>query len=456
MTRRARRSRSGWSPIQETEESTEVVEPEAEAPADEPDIEPQRMSLLRRPSDDEQAIPGPPRRPRLTRSRGLRLLSAALLVAGVAFLSLGVVRPWMARSASYSYTTSTVTMGDVTASSVATGSVAPSTVYGLEFGSAAGIVSTTATTSGSGGSVSDTSGSTANSGASSLGWPVKTVSVVEGQKVKQGDVLATADSSAAQLALLSAKADLASAQARLDADQASGRASTATTLIDEAQLAKAQAARDAAESAVAHASIVAPADGLVTAVDVLAGVTAPSGYAIQMSSGAMVATASFAESDVSNLAVGQAASVSVTALDATVNGVVASIAPAADSSSAVSGGVVSYAVRVTLTDPPASLRAGMSATITITTDSATSVLRVPATAIAGSSSSGYTVRVVADDGSVSSEDVGIGLVTSSYVEITRGLALNQTVVTGTSASRNGSTTTSAGGFPVGIPGGFGR
>ena len=357
----------------------------------------------------------------------------------------------MARSASYSYTTSTVTMGDVTASSVATGSVAPSTVYGLEFGSAAGIVSTTATTSGSGGSVSDTSGSTANSGASSLGWPVKTVSVVEGQKVKQGDVLATADSSAAQLALLSAKADLASAQARLDADQASGRASTATILI-----AKAQSARDAAESAVAHASIVAPADGLVTAVDVLAGVTAPSGYAIQMSSGAMVATASFAESDVSNLAVGQAASVSVTALDATVNGVVASIAPAADSSSAVSGGVVSYAVRVTLTDPPASLRAGMSATITITTDSATSVLRVPATAIAGSSSSGYTVRVVADDGSVSSEDVGIGLVTSSYVEITRGLALNQTVVTGTSASRNGSTTTSAGGFPVGIPGGFGR
>ena len=42
-----------------------------------------------------------------------------------------------------------------------------------------------------------------------------------------------------------------------------------------------------------------------------------------------------------------------------------------------SGGVVSFAVTVALKDPPATLRAGMTADVTITTASATGVLSVP-------------------------------------------------------------------------------
>ena len=86
-------------------------------------------------------------------------------------------------------------------------------------------------------------------------------------------------------------------------------------------------------------------------------------------------------------------------------------------------------------------------------------MRVPATAVSGSASTGYTVRVIQSDGSASPVTVGIGLVTSSYVEITYGLSTHDTVVTGTTATRNGTTTTGAGFQLPGVGGGavpFGR
>jgi membrane fusion protein, macrolide-specific efflux system len=450
MPRRVRRGRPGWSSAAHSEGAVQLPEEfDREETVDEPEVEAPRRSARRRRSEIER-IPEPTNRAR-GGPRRLKVLSVVLVLAGIGFAGLGVVRPWVARSVTTSYTTSTVTWGDITASSVATGTIAASTVYGLRFGANPDIVTSSSTTSGTGGTVNG--GSTTSS---NLSWPVETVSVSEGQKVIKGDVLAVADDTAAQLALLSAKADLASAQARLDSDEGSGRASEATLLGDQVQVAKAQAASKAAMTAVERATIVAPADGLVLSVNILTAVDAPSGYAIEMSSGAMVATASFAESDISSLAVGQAASVSVTALDATVVGIVASIATAADSGGSMSSSVVSYKVRVTLTDPPSTVRAGMSSTITITTASVTDVLRVPATAVTGTSATGYTVRVVDSDGVVSTEVVGIGLVTSSFVEITSGLWSGETVVTGTSAKRNGTTTTTGGmNLPVG-PGILGR
>jgi macrolide-specific efflux system membrane fusion protein len=411
-----------------------------------------------RPSILEDESPEPRRR----RVPWLKLLGAGMLVIGLVALTLGVVRPWIARSVSTTYTTGAVTFGDVIATSVATGTVEASTVYGLKFGSSPDIVSSTTTTSGSGGSVA--SGWTGDQ-AQSLNWPVKTVVATQGQKVKQGDVLATADSSDAQVALLSAQANLSAAQSRLSDDQANSKTPSSTILQDQAQVASAQAAYDHAKAAASQYQLVAPADGLVIAVNVLPGVNAPSGYAIEVESGSLVAVASFTESDVNKLESGQPATVSVTAVDASVPGVVASIAPAptsATNGSSVGGGsqssVVAYSVRITLTSPPESVRAGMTATVTITTGSSTNVMRVPATAVSGSASTGYTVRVLQSDGSVSPVTVGIGLVTSSYVEITYGLSSSYAVVTGTTATRNGTTTNGAGFQLPGVGGAvpFGR
>ena len=221
-------------------------------------------------------------------------------------------------------------------------------------------------------------------------------------------------------------------------------APTATIQADQAAVAAAQSTVNADQAAVTAATLTAPADGLIIAVNVLPGVNAPtSGYAIEESVGPMVANASFAESDISNLKVGQTASVSVTGAGVSVPGTLTQIVPVASSSSGASS-VATYAVTVTLTSPPATVLSGMSATVTVTTASVDNVLRVPATALSGTSGSGYTVQVLNGDGSVSDVSVQVGLVTTSMAQITSGLSAGDTVVTGTVSSRTGTTTTAGG------------
>ncbi len=95
--------------------------------------------------------------------------------------------------------------------------------------------------------------------------------------------------------------------------------------------------------------------------------------------------------------------------------------PVASTSGGTSS-VVTYAVTVTLTSPPETVLAGMSATVTVTTASVENALRVPATALQGSSTAGYTVQVVNADGNASTQDVQVGLVTTSMAQITGGLS----------------------------------
>jgi macrolide-specific efflux system membrane fusion protein len=170
----------------------------------------------------------------------------------------------------------------------------------------------------------------------------------------------------------------------------------------------------------------------------------------------MVATASFTESDISNLKVGQAASVTVTATNLIVDGTVSQIVPTASTSGGQSS-VVTYAVIVTLSDPPATVLSGMSATVTVTTATVANALRIPATALVGSASAGYTVQVEVGGG-VTTQQVSVGLVTTSYVQITSGLNQGDSVVVGTTSTRNSTTTSNSGagilgGGGISIPGG---
>jgi multidrug efflux pump subunit AcrA (membrane-fusion protein) len=107
----------------------------------------------------------------------------------------------------------------------------------------------------------------------------------------------------------------------------------------------------------------------------------------------------------------------------------------------------------------------MSATVTVTTASVDNALRVPATALQGSATAGYTVQVM-DGTAPTTVDVQVGLVTTSMAQITGGLKSGDTVVTGSTTSRTGSTTTTGsgtGGVNLqsltgggNVPGGFGR
>jgi RND family efflux transporter MFP subunit len=269
------------------------------------------------------------------------------------------------------------------------------------------------------------------------------VSVAVGDRVTKGEVLATAATTdlEAQLAdavrsyrnahiqLIQAKDQLASASTTDATRQAQIAVNNATT-------ADAHAYNEQLDlrTKLALATITSPADGLVTAVSITAGSDAPSGDAIEIAADPLEVTTSVVESDIASITVGQTATVTVSALSgATIVGTVSTIAPTATSGE--NNGVVSFDVAISLADAPAGLRPGMSADVTITTASAPGVLAIPARALQGSLGA-YRVRVLAADGSVSTHDVTVGLITSSLVEIKSGLQAGDTVITGTSSSQN--------------------
>jgi RND family efflux transporter MFP subunit len=198
-------------------------------------------------------------------------------------------------------------------------------------------------------------------------------------------------------------------------------------------------------TSIGYATLVAPAAGTVTALNVRAGTDAPSGDAVVIAVAPLDVTADFTESDLPALHDGQAATVTVKALAATIAGTVSAIAPSASSSS--SGGVVSYTVTVDLTNPPEALRAGMSAQVSVTTAQASAVLAVP-TAALQSLAEGYAVDVLGPDGTPRSQLVTVGLITSSFSEIQAGLAEGDRVVVGTASQRQT-------GLPGAFPGGGG-
>jgi multidrug efflux pump subunit AcrA (membrane-fusion protein) len=252
--------------------------------------------------------------------------------------------------------------------------------------------------------------------------------------------------------------------ARVDYDDAgdSGTTSrirqTRVSLLNAANaVAKAKGDLADLQKTAARGALLAPEAGIVTAVNVAIGADAPSGAAITLDTTHYQVTADVVESDVPSIKVGQTADVTVAAVAAELTGTVAAIAPTA-ASSGTNSSVVSYAVTLDLASPPAGLRSGMTADITITTASARGVLAVPAAALRGTSGN-YSVLVLVN-GAPEARPVTVGLMTSALVEIQSGLSDGDAVVIGTSSQQR--STTGTGGFGAGggggltVPGGGGR
>jgi macrolide-specific efflux system membrane fusion protein len=376
-----------------------------------------------------------------------------LAVAGVTVAaSLGGLRGGTA--AATTFLTATATTTDVTDEVTATGTVAPTRTWDLAFGSPA---SSTTTTDGNASSASGSSGAGGSGGASPT-WPVTEVDVAVGDRVTKGQVLAKAATTdlEAQIADASLTAKSAALQLKQAQDTLDAASGTAATRQAKISLYNAESAKAKADSALADLKalrgtnvLTAPEDGIVTAVAVEAGSDAPSGTAISLASADLEVGTSVVESDVASISIGQTATVTVSAINATLQGTVATISPTAATQSGANG-VVSYAVQITLDAPPSELRAGMSADVSIVTATASSVVAIPSRALSGSAGQ-YTVRVVAEDGSVSVRSVTVGLVTSSLAEIKSGLQSGERVVTGTSSQQN--SVTNARGFFGGGGGG---
>lgn len=374
-----------------------------------------------------------------------------LVVAGggAIFVSMGGLA---AQAPATTYLTSEATVGDVSDDIAATGAIETVASYGLTFGSAVHLVD---------------DGSSADSGAGAT-WPVESVDVAVGDRVTKGDPLATASATDLQSELNGAIASRRSAALQVEIaqeqlDDASGTDETRQAKLSlyqaQAQLVQAEATQHDLEAQIAAATLVAPIDGVVTAVNIVVGLDAPSGDAIVIDAATYDVTADVVESDISSISVGQPATVTVDAIEAEIDGTVTAIAPAA--STAESGGVVSYAVTVALERPPADLLPGMTADVTITTASASDVLTIPAAALNGANGA-YVVQVLGANGAAEVRPVTVGLITSALVEIKSGLSAGEAVITGTAADRAATTTNQGGGFggPAGgggaFPGGGGR
>ena len=379
-----------------------------------------------------------------------KLFALVVLVAiGVAAMAVTFGGFGAAAATTNQYLTTPATVGDVTDEVAATGSLAAATTYGLVFGA-------------------DPYLSTGEDGEAPQAervWPVTDVRVKPGDRVKAGDVLATAATADAQRDLATATADLRTANINLtiakerlaDARDADSTDAERQALIQyyaaQNQKSKATQDRGAIQRQIKAAVLRAPIDGIVSAVNVTKGFDAPAGPAILIASTSFTVTTDVVESDLADVELGQSAAVAVDAIGASLEGTVTAISPTAGDSQT---GVVSYPVTITVANPPATARAGMSADVSITTATASNVLTVPSTALKGGEGQ-YAVMVLNADGTTQTVPVDVGLVTNTMAEIKSGLTEGANVVTGTTADLV-SNSSNAGGFRggVAVPGGVQR
>ncbi len=200
----------------------------------------------------------------------------------------------------------------------------------------------------------------------------------------------------AQTALTASEAALANAQSSLALAQAPATAQDTAQQV--AAVAAAQANLDAAQVALSQTSLYAPFSGTVTNNNANLGATAsPGAPLISMISDAQFQFETYVpETDVSKIAMGDAAQVSLDAYknDAPLSARVVAVDPAAT----VQNGISSYKVTLEFDQRDPRVQAGLSGNVSITTSSATDVLTVPSSAIITKGTSTFVlVKGTGDD-----------------------------------------------------------
>jgi peptidoglycan hydrolase-like protein with peptidoglycan-binding domain len=157
------------------------------------------------------------------------------------------------------------------------------------------------------------------------------------------------------------------------------------------------------------------------------------------------------QADISSLKKGQAAQLTVDGHTKAIAGKITSISQQPSSSASGTGAsTVQYTITLRLRSVPSYAKVGMTGSLDVTIAQRKNVLVVPTRAITGSSTTSY-VRVLMN-GQVALRQVQTGMATASSTEIAGGLAVGETVITGTLST---GTSASSGGSLFGAPcGGF--
>jgi HlyD family secretion protein len=235
----------------------------------------------------------------------------------------------------------------------------------------------------------------------------------------------SAQVAAARSQVTAAEAQVAQAEAsldRLNRGASEGQAAVARAGVDQAMLALQQAQRRLEQT-----KLVAPWDGVVTAVTIVEGGQATPGQpAIRLADTKQFhLDAQVDEVDIAGIEVGQVVRIEVDALpDEKLTGIVGRIAPSAVTTPT---GGVTYNVRLDIDPTDAPLLAGMSATATIIATTRADVLLVPNRAIQLERETGRTFveRAVGED--LERVEVQLGLRDEQFSEVREGVTEGETL-----------------------------
>lgn len=189
-------------------------------------------------------------------------------------------------------------------------------------------------------------------------------------------------------------------------------------LQDEASVGQAQADLDGA-------TLTAPIAGVVGQVGLTTGQSAtPQSGIVVIGGGAVDVTVDVPLADLPLVKAGLSAEVTPAGAVSAVKGHVSEVdlLPATSGSS-----TPAYPARVVVSDPPASMPTGSTATVTVEVATAQNVLRVPVSAVAGVTGQTGTVTTVTN-GTTRAAPVTIGAVGGGWAQVVRGVAAGDQVL----------------------------
>ena len=236
---------------------------------------------------------------------------------------------------------------------------------------------------------------------------------------------ATVNDGPSQSQLASANAQYISAEANLNS--LLDGASDSQIRQAEIQVETAQLALDSAQEQLENATLVAPFDAIVAAVNIDEGeMPTGTGDITLIDTSGYTITLSIDEKDISNLQVGQTVSLSIQALpNLAISGTVTHIDPIP----AESEGLVTYSVEVSLDSGNDELRPGMTAVAKVTLNELSNVIVVPNRFITTDTTTGITtVKVQTGTGAYEDVVVTVGAQSDNESEIVSGLSTGQTLV----------------------------
>jgi len=268
---------------------------------------------------------------------------------------------------------------------------------------------------------------------------VTEVLVDEGDNVTEGQVLARLDAQALNSSVKTAELQVQIAQEQVEAAQAQYEkaqdlpgadvdAAEASWEIAKLNLRIAKLNLESAKLNLEKAVITAPFDGVVAGITITEGeeisTAALATPAISLVDTSEIEMQGYIdELDVASVKLGQAANITLDALpDEQVTGSVTFISPI----STVRAGIVSYATTVTLENPSAKLKDGMSATAEVVVERRDNVLLIPNTVIEGTLQNPMVVVLV--DGQQEERQITLGLSDGFNTEVLSGLEEIEEVV----------------------------